>query len=169
MRAALEIVVRKPGLLQHASGDLDVNLLPGMRCTSKSDLLFVETERIGRSARDQRRRLEGFAGGTKESDGFRVADLDQHSAVTVDRDDVTTMKRLDSFAANDFCKDRGFHLSIRRGEHRTCILASGVRYRFTGQHPSDLFDALSRVQFADRNDRLSDYEILFYKEMMVRL
>src|SRR5829696_2396291 len=104
--AASEMSFRKAGSFEHQSRDTNMPGLTRMRSARESDLFFRIPEFVACTAGDKWQCLKCLARRTKESNGVGSTEALYGFVLSVDDDQVSAMSRLDSFAANDVCKDR---------------------------------------------------------------
>ena len=104
MRPAFERRLIETRLAQHRAGKLDMFGFAIVRGAGKREFLIAEAESIGRTAFDQRKRLDHLHSRTWEDRPSDIADLDNRLAARVEYSDRTAMHALDEAAADDFDK-----------------------------------------------------------------
>ncbi len=80
-------------------------ILAIVRRTGEREFLVAETVGIRGTAFDQRQRLHGLAGRTRENTGFDIAELEHDLSIPIDCDHRAAMAAFDERAAGDFDSD----------------------------------------------------------------
>ncbi|MND78212.1 hypothetical protein D3C80_699220 [compost metagenome] len=102
VRAAFQRIGIPARFRQHRSGEFHMRVLAGMGGAGKCQFAVTEAIGIRSTAFQQRQRLHGLAGGTREDAALDIASRKQHAAITIHHHGKALMAAFDKVTPDDF-------------------------------------------------------------------